>query len=769
MNILAAALHSKTLQSQQDKENYRPEFFRIWQEQEKVALSKLLEAKPYINVSDTIYSQLKELAKTSHPSQKLNQEEIESFVQEYLAGREISEYGVWVYYPWSEKLVHILDEEEFVILRTNRNKYKITDEERDQLAKKKIGVIGLSVGQSVSLTLAMERSFGELRIADYDDLEITNLNRLRSGIHNMGLLKTVLVAREIAEIDPFLKVTCFHSGITEDNIEAFFTEGGKLDVLIDECDSVDIKILCRIEAKKRGIPVVMEASDRATIDVERFDLEPTRSIVHGWLDHLKIDFSVLKTLKTSEEKLPYMLPISGLETLSPRMKASMMELEQSISTWPQLASAVTLGGGITADLCRRILLNQFHESGRYFIDLEELIGDKDSPTETTVFPDFHEGIQECEMDRYISDLNLETPDFVPDSNAIESLVEASVLAPTGGNSQPWKWRFANGRLFLFKNEEYKTKLVDFDGTGSVIGFGTATENLFLKANELGLEPQLTLYPLGTDHPLVAAFSFTRTSNKRDTEIFLSAQIPFRQTNRRITTRKPIKDEDLDYLVKSVSTDKVELKFITEADKIKRVANIMANADRIRIMHEGGHVDFLAEIVWPEDVQGPITRGLDVDTLHLSGSERIGFKIARDWNVINYLNKWNRGSGLERVTRKTAEAASAIGLITIPDRKKESFFDGGRMLERVWLAATERKVSFQPISISTFLFNRYLFEGDKILGEKFAGELASLKKQLDEVFCLDDGRVSMFLFRLFYDENPWKRSLHLPAKEVLSFK
>jgi molybdopterin/thiamine biosynthesis adenylyltransferase len=769
MNILAATLNSKSLQAQQDKENYKPEFFRISEEQEKVALGKLLEAKPYIKVSDTIQSQLKELAKTSHPSQKLTQEEIESLMLQYLAGKDIIEYGVWVYYPWSEKLVHILDEEEFIMLRTNRNKYKITDEESALLAGKKIGVIGLSVGQSVSLTLAMERSFGELRIADYDDLEITNLNRLRSGIHNMGLLKTVLVAREIAEIDPFLKVTCFHNGITEENIDAFLTENGKLDILIDECDSVDIKILCRVEAKKRGIPVVMEASDRATIDVERFDLEPTRPIVHGWLDHLKIDFSVLKTLKTSEEKLPYMLPISGLETLSPRMKASMMELEQSISTWPQLASAVTLGGGITADLCRRILLNQFHESGRYFIDLEELIGDRHSAAEATVFPDFHQGIQEDEMDRYIADLKSETPGFVPDNKTVESLVEAAVLAPTGGNSQPWKWRFANGRLFLFKNEEYKTKLVDFDGTGSVIGFGAATENLFLKANELGLEPQLTLYPLGTDHPLVATFSFKETWTKGDVETSLSTQIPFRQTNRRITTSNPIKYEDLDYLVKSVSTDKVELKFITETDKIKRVANIMAKADRIRIMHEGGHVDFLAEIVWPEDVQGPITRGLDIDTLHLSGSERIGFKIARDWNVINHLNKWNKGSGLERVTRKTAEAASAIGLITIPDRKKESFFNGGRMLERVWLGATERKISFQPISISTFLFNRYLFEGDKVLGEKFAGELADLKKQLDEAFCLDDGRVSMFLFRLFYDENPWKRSLHLPANEVLSFK
>ncbi len=32
--------------------------------------------------------------------------------------------------------------------------------------------------------MAMERSFGELRIADYDVLELTNLNRIRTGVHN---------------------------------------------------------------------------------------------------------------------------------------------------------------------------------------------------------------------------------------------------------------------------------------------------------------------------------------------------------------------------------------------------------------------------------------------------------------------------------------------------------------------------------------------------------------------------------------------------------
>lgn len=42
-----------------------------------------------------------------------------------------------------------------------------------------------------------------------------------------------------------------------------------------------------------------------------------------------------------EDKVEYLLPMVGLNALSERMKASMLEVQNSIVSWPQLASAVT--------------------------------------------------------------------------------------------------------------------------------------------------------------------------------------------------------------------------------------------------------------------------------------------------------------------------------------------------------------------------------------------------------------------------------------------
>jgi molybdopterin/thiamine biosynthesis adenylyltransferase len=366
-----------TRASQHDVTVHKPEFFRLSSGPDRERMAALLEREPRTVVFEQLHGQLTELVRSLNPSVRFTKEELDAAAQAHLKGVPAAEYGVWVYYPWSFRLVHLLDEAEFALVRTDRNRNKITREEQAILATKKVGVIGLSVGQSVSLTMALERSFGEIRLADFDTLELSNLNRIRSGVHEMGVPKVINTAREIAELDPFLKVTCFLEGVTKANIDRFFSEGGKLDMLVEECDSVDIKIMARQKAKSLRIPVVMDTSDRGLIDVERFDLEPDRPMLHGLLEGL--DLSVVERPMTNQEKLPFMGKIVGLETISTRMKDSLPELGRTILTWPQLASGVVLGGALVSDVHRRIMTGDFTASGRWWMDIEEHL---QAPTQT---------------------------------------------------------------------------------------------------------------------------------------------------------------------------------------------------------------------------------------------------------------------------------------------------------------------------------------------------------------------------------------------------
>ncbi len=101
-------------------------------------------------------------------------------------------------------------------------------------------------------------------------------------------------------------------------------------------------------------------------------LNPDLPVYCTWPCRCALTLNNIKDL-SNEDKIPYILKMIGIDTISTRLKASMLEVEQSINTWPQLASSVTLGGAITTDVCRRILLDQYHESGRYYIDIDDLV------------------------------------------------------------------------------------------------------------------------------------------------------------------------------------------------------------------------------------------------------------------------------------------------------------------------------------------------------------------------------------------------------------
>ena len=748
--------------------SYEPQFFRIYNSQDRDNLEALLNAKPHIRIHDELDSQLDELIKSKHPKKKPEPEQLEILKVLHLGDMSMQDYGVWVYYPWSERLVHLLDEEEFVSMRTNRNVYKITPEERDILGKQIVGVVGLSVGQSVSVTMAMERGFGEIRLADFDLLELSNLNRIRTGVQSLGLPKVLIVAREIKEIDPFLKVTCFNDGLTEENMDRFFTEGGKLNVIVDECDGLDIKILLRHKAKALGIPVVMDASDRGTVDVERFDLEPNRPILHGLIEHL--DHTQVKYLKTNEEKVPFLLAMIGVETLSNRLKASMIEVGQSITTWPQLASAVTLGGALCADVCRRIILDQYHESGRYWIDIEELIGDK-TPKEDNEYEvkDLTaEPLTQQEMEQAIKAATPNTPaGHQLTENQVKQLVEAAIFAPSAGNNQPWKWVANAGRLYLFHDEKHSISWGDFDNITSNIAFGTAIENLKIEASQLKLDVQYDLFPAPSHKRLIAAFSFSPATDST----YLPELAPFitqRLTNRKKGTGAKIADDILSKLADTATLNAgATIQIVEDKAKIDAIAEIVAGVERVRFLHPQGHHDFYTkEVRWTDAAVHATKDGLDIKSLELSETDRTGLLVAESPEVIKLLNRWGGGSAFEKLSRDGIKSSSAIGLITMPSYGAESFIKGGEAVQRVWLQANLQNLSFHPISAPLFLFARLNQGNGAELTEDARKALEQLQSELKGVFPQLAEQQGIFMFRLSYADEASVRSLRKPLDEIL---
>ncbi|NNC83585.1 MAG: Rv1355c family protein [Flavobacteriales bacterium] len=716
--------------------------------EERKELARLKEEERIFEIIDTLEIQLQDFIACQRPASKLSPSELESAVKAHLDGRSLDEYGCWVFYPWSGRLVHLLPEDEFKQLRTDRNQYKITEEEQRSLSDKKIGLIGLSVGHAVANSLAMERSFGELRIADFDVLDLSNLNRIRSSVHHIGIPKTELLAREIAELDPYLKVTCYDEGVTEENIDEFI-DG--LDLIIDECDSIDIKIITREKARAKGIPVIMETSDRGMLDIERYDLDRELPILHGLVEGLRSED--LKGL-TNEEKIPYVLPILGLEESSLGLRTSMFEIERSISTWPQLGSDVMVGGGTVANVARRILLGRAVKNGRYYIDMDDMIAEESSPESSGEKASINSK-QDIDHERILEQVRSYIAEHPSRSDYTDKFFENLILkarkAPSGGNTQPWLWHYQGDTLFLFLDTRLPETLYNFMHMGSWIAFGAAAENIELTARNAHMKTSMTQHHFDADasFPLAVSFSFSKMTDETRQEDELFEYIDQRITNRLNQNLRPLPekiDTAIQERVHATFSGITDVRFITEPEKKALIKETLSISDKLMMMNPKGHQDLYGELAWEKDFSE--TEGINVHSLGLTPLEMAGMRIAKDESVMSFIRKIDGGDRFSEMNHKSVDASAAFGLFTVKEFDAATYFKLGKAIQDAWLYTTSQEVAFHPMSGILFLIQRAEQEGKRFFSDAEISQIEKCKSLIKEAFDLDEGTIPAFMFRIY---------------------
>lgn len=711
---------------------------------------------------NTLKEQLRELLETRHPDRELSAHDLDRLEAEHLRGTPLFTYGTWVFYPWTRRLVHVLPEAEYRELRTSRNRNKITSEEQQRLLGKRVGVVGLSVGQAAAVTLAMEEVAGQLVLADFDALSLSNMNRLRGSVHDLGLNKAALTAREIFELNPYANIVVFDDGLTEENMGRFLGDPAPLDLLIEECDDFYIKVKVRERARALGIPVLMETSDRGLLDIERFDREPTRPLLHGLIEGLDIErFKSMSSL----EKIPTALEIIGGAAVSTRMAASLVEVKQTVKTWPQLASAVALAGATSTDAARRMFLGELQASGRYYIDLEQLIADGHGvEVQRSVLG--HEVSAEAQAEVVAPMVPASPSGAKLSTEHVRALVGFGAMAPSGGNSQPWHFIFERGRLKCLHEPARSKAILDYKNLASYISFGAVTENIHLAAQQFGFDVHVETFPNSGDVNHVCTLTFSKQNQiVRDSALF--EQIAKRLTNRKPGIRTKLSEFDRTALKAAAEHRGASLTLIDDSSRLDAIADFLGPGDRLRFGSHDMHSELINEIRWtPREVEA--TRdGLDLATLELSPVDLAGLRLATSLGAMELVSKLGGGRALEKPTRKSIAGASAVGLVSIPQgNTPRAMFEGGRALQRVWLTATARGYSFQPMTALVCLFWR-LLDGGLGLSRGQVKELKHLRGRYLETVAVPPGHGEVMLFRLTRADAPTAHSLRRPVSDLLT--
>src|SRR3989344_551929 len=296
-------------------------------------------------------------------------------------------YGYFVYYPGRKHIVHYSDPywHKIVSVASNSMLYNNPEgnlswrEVRQIFDNTVVGVVGCSVGSNITHNIVMDLRPNNIKIADKVMYKMENINRVRltysdmvkssaerSGPMDIGLRnKAEVVADQINSIDPFVNVYAYTEGITEETLTTFFDGDGnepKIDILVEEIDDPQIKLMLRQEARKRKLPLIM-ASDMGSVvqvEVERYDLDEKLPLTYGQSDDSLIQ-AVADVCDNGSNRKVFFNFVDSLIGSDYRqgelLKIIEKKCEISTSTIiPQLGSTATASGAIVGEIVARLRL-----------------------------------------------------------------------------------------------------------------------------------------------------------------------------------------------------------------------------------------------------------------------------------------------------------------------------------------------------------------------------------------------------------------------------
>lgn len=327
-------------------------------------------------VVDIFKNQLEELFEITNPKLKLSakfKQSQEQFIN-LRSQPDPTLKGNWIYYPDSGYFIHTLSKTDYLKLRTNRNRELINKKEQVILEKACIGLVGMSIGSHFALSLAYSSIGSKLKLADFDHLSTTNLNRVKAALKDVGSYKLDIVSSQIYQIDPYTDLYTFPEGLNRSNLVTFVSSNPKPSLIFEAIDDLGMKIALRQAAKKAGVAVIMltNLGDNLMIDVERFDLDPSLPLFNGLVtEETLLEITKENVPKDLQNKL--VIKLVGVQNIPPRALDSIQKINKTLVGRPQLFSTVSVGGGFAAYLARLILLKRPLKSGRYLISFDKLV------------------------------------------------------------------------------------------------------------------------------------------------------------------------------------------------------------------------------------------------------------------------------------------------------------------------------------------------------------------------------------------------------------
>ncbi len=344
-----------------------------------------------------------------------------------------------------------------------------------------------------------------------------------------------------------------------------------------------------------------------------------------------------------------------------------------------------------------------------------------------------------------------------DKEIIEKIIAAGNHAPSGSNSQPWKFIVKDNIIQVVTLPEKDHKVFNFRNRGTHIAHGALMENIDIASRFLGYEPKFELFP--QKH---ISTTITLSPLKEVKDVGLYNSIFQRHTNRKPYEKEPLPQKEKDYLFQAVNRF-TQCELITvQGEKIHQVAENLAFDILINLQNEVLHKLLFQEIIWKEEEQKH-RHGLYIKTMEATPPKAFFFNLLKNWKVAKFFNKIKLLQKIYQESAKTNASAALMGAIVVEDYD-DNFTQAGRLMENIWLRASKLDLNFHLITGVLFLWQQVNFGEKSIFSENEKDTINKAYKNLTEIFNVKN-KIIALTFRIGRADKPLAISYKRPPEIV----
>ncbi len=288
---------------------------------------------------------------------------------------------------------------------------------------------------------------------------------------------------------------------------------------------------------------------------------------------------------------------------------------------------------------------------------------------------------------------------------IKKILATAIHAPSGDNSQPWKFYCKGLTVQLINLPDRDNPIFNYKQRGSYVAHGAVLTNIELLAKAYGYKSNTRLFPKEVDGNLVAEITL-EPFGIQDDSLEITDLIRKRCTNRKKYFNRELTDIQKQELYKQVKDfGSGELILIEDNCKKQIVGKASSIAEQTMLEYRPLHEAFFSMIRWNLKEEEAQKGGMLADALELKPPQKIMFKWLSKWNSSKLLRKLGLPALISKQNAQIYASASAVSGILMENDSRENFVKTGMLFQKIWLTATKLGLSIQPIAGVLYLAQR----------------------------------------------------------------